>query len=94
MSEIRDLWKALWLAARGLGGARPRGGAPGERDWYYEYQQALAARLGIPFIDVAKAFPQERLRELFFGFDIHFNERGHAAVAELLAREIKPFVRR
>ncbi len=94
VSEIRDLCKArgwplvVW--------AVPDRGAVlrGERDWYYEYQQALAARLGIPFIDVAKAFPQERLRELFFGFDIHFNERGHAAVAELLAREIKPFVRR
>lgn len=89
VTELRDLctsrgWPlALWVI--------PDRGAllRGEPDYYYDYQRRLADKLGIRFLDVRPAFPKEQLRELFFGYDIHFTEKGHAAVAALLARELE-----
>jgi hypothetical protein len=53
----------------------------------------LAARRGALWIDLEQAFAKrERPEELYHAYDGHLNAAGHAAVAEILVRELAPRV--
>ena len=60
---------------------------------FSERWQEWAAQRGIRFIDLVSAFDlaASEGQRLFYEHDIHFNENGHAVVAETLIKEL-PFV--
>jgi len=63
---------------------------PGRYDSFiFEKLEAFAVKEGIPYLDMTPAFRRSGVGQLYFAFDGHWTTRGHAVVADTLARFLR-----